>query len=64
MNNFVTCRTALKTDLPGVLGLYAQPDLDDDDICVLDLQRKESSYNLVLTFLNCKHILIPQSEGR
>ncbi len=31
MNNSVTCRAALKNDLPGVLALYAQPDLDDGE---------------------------------
>ncbi len=32
MNNSLTCRAASKADLPDVLRLYAQPDLDDGDV--------------------------------
>ncbi len=35
MNDFIICRTAGKKDLPGVLALYAQPDLDDEEMLSL-----------------------------
>lgn len=35
MNNSLTLRPALESDLPGVLRLYAQPDIDDGDVLPL-----------------------------
>lgn len=35
MNGSVSCRLATRADLPEVLGLYAQPDLDDGEVLAL-----------------------------
>lgn len=35
MNNSLTLRPALESDLPSVLRLYAQPDIDDGDVLAL-----------------------------
>jgi GNAT superfamily N-acetyltransferase len=35
MNNSLTLRPALESDLPAVLQLYAQPDIDDGDVLAL-----------------------------
>jgi hypothetical protein len=39
MNDSLTCRAASKADLPDVLRLYAQPDLDDDVLSVAKAER-------------------------
>ena len=45
MNDAVSCRAATKADLPAILRLYAQPDLDDGQ--VLSLSRAENIFERI-----------------
>jgi ribosomal protein S18 acetylase RimI-like enzyme len=52
MNDSLTCRTASKADLPDVLRLYAQPDLDDGN--VLSVAEAESIFERMIRYPDYK----------
>jgi GNAT superfamily N-acetyltransferase len=52
MNGFLSCRVVLKTDLPEILRLYAQPDLDDGK--VLPLSEAERIFERMVRYPDYK----------
>jgi N-acetylglutamate synthase-like GNAT family acetyltransferase len=56
----IKIRRAQKADLPQILALYAQPDMDDGD--VLDIPEAENIYERMSRYPDY-HVYVSESEG-
>ena len=61
MNVSISCRSACKADLPDVLRLYAQPDMDDG--VVLPLSEAERLFQRFARYPDY-HVYVAVSDGR